>query len=251
MRYFEPFVGAGALFFDRQPRRAVINDNNEELILTYKVIKSDVDELIKVLKTHKEQNSEEYYYQVREQERDCETFAKFTAVQKAARLIYLNKTCYNGLYRVNSHGFFNVPYGRYANPAICDEPVLRALHRYLEHKNVDINILSGDFAVAVKEARCGSFVYFDPPYYSPDNTNFTGYQAGGFNDEEQERLRDVFVERTEAGAKCLLSNSDTLLIRELYSDERFEIITVKANRAINSCGAGRGAICEVLIKNWR
>jgi len=251
LRYFEPFIGAGALFLDRQPHRAVINDNNEQLVLTYKVIKKDINALIEALITHKTQNSEEYYYQIREQDRNFEAFAALTDVQKAARLIYLNKTCYNGLYRVNSQGLFNVPYGRYVNPAICDEPVLRAIHKYLNNDEVDIEVLNGDFAVATENAGPDSFIYFDPPYHSADNTNFTGYQANGFNDAEQQRLRDVFVARTNAGAKSLLSNSDTPFIRDLYDDERFEIIALKAKRTINSNGAGRGEVGEVLIKNWR
>lgn len=251
LRYYEPFIGAGALFLDRQPRRAVINDNNAELILTYTVIRNNADDLIRALIAHREQNNEEYYYRVRGQDRNCNWFAARSDVEKAARLIYLNKTCYNGLYRVNSQGMFNVPYGRYVNPAICDETVLRAIHRYLSHENTEINIFHGDFAVAVADAGRNSFVYFDPPYHSPDNTNFTGYQAGGFGEAEQERLRDVFVERTNAGAKCLLSNSDTPFIRGLYNDGRFEVIPVKAKRAINSDGAGRGEVDEVLIRNWR
>lgn len=249
--YYEPFLGAGALFLDRQPHRAVINDNNEELVLTYKVIREHVEDLIDELNVHKKRNSDEYYYFVRGQDRNREVFDGFTDVQKAARLIYLNKTCYNGLYRVNSQGMFNVPYGRYANPAICDEPVLRAIHRYLCHDNVKIEILYGDFAVAVKNAERNSFIYFDPPYHSPDSTNFTGYLAGGFDDDEQRRLHEVFVAKTNAGAKCLLSNSDTSLIRQLYNDDRFDTIVVKAKRVINSDGAGRGEVDEVLIKNWR
>jgi len=251
LQYFEPFVGAGALFLDRQPRRAVINDNNIELILTYEVIRDDIDGLIEALNAHKALNNEQYYYQVREQDRDPEAYTKLTNVEKAARLIYLNKTCYNGLYRVNSQGMFNVPYGRYNNPTICDEPVLWAIHKYLSHECTEIDIVHGDFADAVIGAGRNTFVYFDPPYHSPDNTNFTGYQAGGFGEKEQTRLRDVFAERTDAGAKCLLSNSDTQFIRELYSDNRFEIIAVKAKRAINSDSAGRGEVDEVLIKNWR
>lgn len=251
LRYYEPFVGAGALFLERQPGRAIINDNNEQLILTYRVIRDDIDALIAALNTHRENNGEEYYYEVRGQDRDTEAFAGLSEVLKAARLIYLNKTCYNGLYRVNSQGLFNVPYGRYKNPAICDEPVLRAIHRYLNHSSVEIEILGGDFEIAVETAERGSFVYFDPPYHSPDNTNFTGYQAGGFDENEQLRLRDVFAARTNAGARCLLSNSDTPFIRGIYNDGRFEIVSVKATRAINSDSAGRGKVDEVLIKNWR
>jgi DNA adenine methylase len=251
LRYYEPFIGAGALFFDRQPRKAVINDNNIDLILTYETIRDHVDELITALLAHRAQYNEEYYYQVREQDRNREAYAALSTVEKASRFIYLNKTCYNGLYRVNSQGMFNVPFGRYTNPAICDEPVIRAIHRYFCHENTEIDICHGDFAIVVADAGRNSFIYFDPPYHSPDNTNFTGYQASGFGDAEQERLRDIFVERTEAGAKCLLSNSDTSFIRELYCDDRFDIISVKAKRAINSDSAGRGEVDEVLIKNWR
>ena len=248
LRYFEPFVGAGALFLELQPYRAVINDYNEELILSYKVIKENVIGLIEALKAHKEQNNDDYFYQVREQDRDRDAFAALTDVTKAARLIYLNKTCYNGLYRVNSRGHFNVPYGRYANPSIYDEPVLIAIHEYLNQGN--IKILNGDFSNAVENAGQDSFIYFDPPYHSRNKTGFTGYQAGGFNDDDQRRLRDVFAAKTETRAKCLISNSDTPFIRELYCDSRFEIITVKAKRAINSAAAGRGEINEVLIKNY-
>jgi DNA adenine methylase len=248
-RYYEPFVGAGALFFDLQPRRAVISDTNKQLMLTYEVIRDHAEALITLLNTHKANNSEEYYYRVREQDRNAAEFSKLSDISKAARLIYLNKTCYNGLYRVNSQGLFNVPYGRYANPVICEEPVLRAIHRYLSRKNAEIEIMNGDFEIAVETAGRGDVIYFDPPYHSPDNTNFTGYQADGFGENEQRRLRDVFAARADAGAKCLLSNADTPFIRDLYNDGLFEIIAVKAKRAINSDGAGRGEVGEVLIRN--
>jgi DNA adenine methylase len=249
-RYYEPFVGAGALFFELQPHLAVINDNNEQLMLTYKVIQNNIDELIEALKKHKDNNCEGYYYQVRGMDRNAELFNNLSNVEKAARLIYLNKTCYNGLYRVNSRGFFNVPFGRYINPAICDEPILRAIHRYLSCDNLEIKIINGDFASAVEDAGRGSFIYFDPPYHSPNQANFTSYQSGGFGEEEQSRLRDVFALRTDAGARCLLSNSDTPFIRDLYKDKRFKIIVVKAKRFINSDASGRGQVNEVLVKNW-
>ncbi|MDR2459474.1 MAG: DNA adenine methylase [Deltaproteobacteria bacterium] len=251
LRYYEPFVGAGALFFHCQPHQAVINDNNEQLILTYKTIRSDVDQLIRTLRKHQKNNSEEYYYKLRGQDRDSIKFAEMPDVQKSARLIYLNKTCYNGLYRVNSKGLFNVPYGKYTNPSICDEAVLQAIHRYLNQENVNIDILTGDFEDAVEKAGKGSFIYFDPPYHSPDKTNFTGYLAGGFGEDKQSRLRDVFVARSKKGAKCLLSNSDTPFIRSLYSDDGFEIIEVKAKRFINSDSTGRGEVGEVLVKSWK
>ncbi|MDR1608109.1 MAG: DNA adenine methylase [Deltaproteobacteria bacterium] len=251
LRYYEPFIGAGALFLDRQPRQAIINDYNEQLTLTYKAIRDNVDELISALKEHKESNSKEYYYKTRDLDRDIVAFEALSTVQKAARLIYLNKTCFNGLYRVNSKGLFNVPCGHYANPAICDEPTLRAIHKYFNRKGIKIEILSGDFADAVESAGQESFIYFDPPYHSPNKTNFTGYQAGGFGEDEQRRLRDVIIARSDAGAKCLLSNSDTDFIRKLYDDDRFEISVVKAKRAINSDSGGRGDVNEALIKNWR
>lgn len=247
--YIEPFVGAGAVFFDLQPRRAIINDSNSQLILTYNVIKNHVEELIEVLEVHKEKNSEEYYYEIRSLDRNFKEFNNMTDIEKAARLIFLNKTCYNGLYRVNSQGLFNVPYGRYKNPAICEAPVLRAVSTFLS--NNEIVIMNDDFTAAVQNADSCTFIYFDPPYHSPNNTNFTGYQADGFDENEQLRLRDAFVNLTNQGVKCLLSNSDTDFIRDIYADNRFEIIKILARRAINADAAGRGNVNEVLIKNWR
>ncbi|MDR1350565.1 MAG: DNA adenine methylase [Zoogloeaceae bacterium] len=251
LQYYEPFVGAGAVFFDAQPKRAVINDYNSQLIMTYNTIVRNIDGLLEVLRMHRSNNSEKYFYEIRSQDRDAKAFASLTNTEKSARLIYLNKTCYNGLYRVNSQGLFNSPYGRYQNPAICDEPVLRAIHNYLSSNENEIEISSEDFAVAVQTANHQSFVYFDPPYHSPDNTNFTGYQADKFDDAEQTRLRDTFADLTGRGVKCLLSNSDTKFIRELYANDEYDIISVLAKRAINSDSAGRGNVNEVLIKNWR
>ena len=248
--YYEPFVGAGAVFFEVQPKKALINDSNTQLILTYKVIRSNIQELVAALKVHSLYNNEAYFYRIRSLDRAPETFYALSDVEKAARFIYLNKTCYNGLYRVNSKGLFNVPYGRYVNPAICDEPSLSAVHAYLVN-NDEIVILNGDFADAVKMADDRAFVYFDPPYHGAGNTHFTKYQADGFGAGEQARLRDTYAVLTDRGAKCLLSNADTDYIRELYSDKRFGIITVTAKRAINSDAAGRGNVNEVLIKNWK
>lgn len=244
--YYEPFVGAGAVLFALQPKHAIINDNNKQLMLTFEVVKNNVESLIDALIEHKQNNCEEYYYKIREQDRNAEEFSKLSDVKKAARLIYLNKTCYNGLYRVNSQGLFNVPYGKYKNPDIFDPYVLRAVSSYLNDN--EIIIQSGDFEVSVETADKYSFVYFDPPYHSPDNTNFTGYQAGGFDEDDQIRLRDVYTRLSKREVKCLLSNSDTPFIRQLYKD--YEIITVEANRAINSNVEGRGKVKELLIKNW-
>lgn len=247
--YYEPFVGAGALFFELRPRKAVINDFNTQLILTYRVIKENAGELIELLKKHRAKNSGEYYYEIRNLDRDAAEFNRLTDAEKAARLIFLNKTCFNGLYRVNSRGFFNVPRGKHRNPAVFEETVLRRISEYLNTN--DIVILNSDFEDAVLSAGKDSFIYFDPPYHSPDKTNFTGYQAGGFGEEEQKRLRDVMVKMTNRGAKCLLSNADTDYIRELYNHDFFDIISVRAKRLINSDSAGRGGAKELLIKNWK
>jgi len=247
--YYEPFVGAGAVFFDLQPRKSVINDLNEQLINSYNVIKEKIDELIIMLKKYQKKNDEEHYYSIRNIDREPAKFNKLSNIEKAARLIFLNKTCFNGLYRVNSQGLFNVPYGKYKNPAICEEIVLRHISGYLNSGS--INITNCDFEKTVSTADKKSFVYFDPPYHSPDKTNFTGYQADGFDEGEQERLRDVILKLTDRGVKCLLSNSDTDYIQDLYKNNSFKIISVQANRAINSNSAGRGAVNEVLIKNWK
>jgi DNA adenine methylase len=245
--YYEPFIGAGALFFALQPKRAVINDFNPQLILTYRVIKEQVEALIALLKGYK--NEKEYYYAVRNLDRDIAAFNSRTDTEKAARFIFLNKTCFNGLYRVNSRGFFNVPYGKYKNPDICNETALRQISRYLNAN--EITILNKDFEYAVLGADKNSFIYFDPPYHSPDKTNFTGYHKDGFGEGEQHRLRDVMAALSKRGVKCLLSNADTEYIRSLYRDRFFDIVSVKAKRSINADSAGRGAVNEVLIKNWK
>jgi DNA adenine methylase len=245
--YYEPFAGAGAVFFDLQPPKAVINDYNAELMLSYRVIRDRVEDLIAALRVHQTQNNKTYYYNIRDMDRNPAAFERLPDIEKAARLIFLNKTCYNGLYRVNSRGLFNVPYGRHKNPAVCEEPVLRAVHAYLAA--CDIEIQTGDFEDSVKNTTANSFVYFDPPYHSPGKANFTAYQAGGFNDTEQIRLRDVFVSLTRRGVPCLLSNADTPFIRRLYEEKNLEIIRVSAKRAINSNAHGRNGINEVLIKN--
>lgn len=247
--YYEPFIGAGALFFKLQPKKAVINDFNEQLILTYNAIKENVDDLIGLLKKYQKKNNEECYYEIRNLDRDPVKFCRLTNIEKAARLIFLNKTCFNGLYRVNSQGLFNVPYGKYKNPAICEEMLLRQISNYLNSN--EISFLNVDFESAVSTAGKKSFIYFDPPYHSPDKTKFTGYQANGFDENEHKRLRNVMIKLTNRGVKCLLSNSGTEYIRELYNYDFFETVTVQARRIINSDSAGRGAVNEVLIKNWK
>lgn len=243
--YFEPFVGAGAVLFDLQPKKAIFNDINSELINTYGIIRDNLEELLEDLKKHK--NESEYFYSMRELDRDKERYNELSDVQRASRIIYLNKTCFNGLFRVNSSGQFNVPFGKYKNPKIVDEIVLRAVNHYLSKNNV--TMLNGDFKEAVKSAKKGDFVYFDPPYDPvSDTASFTGYALGGFGKKEQEELKLTVDKLTKKGCKVLLSNSATDYIKELYKDYHIEIIPAK--RAINSVASKRGEIDEVLVMNY-
>lgn len=243
--YYEPFVGGGAVLFALQPHKAVINDINEELINVYTVIRDNVEELIADLKKHK--NEADYFYELRELDRDKEKYRQLSDVEKASRIIYLNKTCYNGLFRVNQQGEFNAPFGRYKNPNIVNETTLRAVSHYFN--KAKITFKCGDFEEAVKGIRKGSFVYFDPPYDPvSDSANFTGYDKGGFNREEQIRLKRLCDELDAKGVKFLLSNSATDFILDLYRD--YNVTIVQANRAINSRGDKRGKVNEVLVKNY-
>lgn len=242
--YAEPFIGGGAVLFELQPSKAIINDYNAELINLYLCIKNNLEELLKDLKKH--ENTPEYFYEIRGLDRK-EDFSQLSAVKRASRVIYLNKTCYNGLYRVNSSGEFNAPFGKYKNPNIVNEDTLRAVSIFLnEHK---VEILCGDFEDAVKKLKKGDFVYFDPPYDPVSKSaNFTGYVEGGFGSRDQKRLRDVCKKLDNKGVQFMVSNSDTEFIRELY--EGFHFIEVKAKRSINSDSRKRGAVNELLIKNY-
>jgi len=251
--YYEPFAGGGAVLFELQPQKAVINDSNSQLMIAYNAIMDNVEGLITLLREHEINYSKDYYYQIRNIDRDPLRFSKLSNVEKAARTIFLNRTCFNGLYRVNSKGFFNVPSGKfpggkYKNPIICNEGNLRLISKYLNSGS--ITILNKDFEEAVSGADKNSFIYFDPPYYSQDKTGFTKYQADDFCESSQERLRNLIMEMTKQGIKCLLSNSDTEYIRNSYKNGFFQIITVQAKRAINSNPMGRGNVSELLIKNW-
>jgi DNA adenine methylase len=234
--YYEPFLGGGAVFFHLRPVKAVLSDVNPELVNVYRCVRDRVEDLILLLKEHHQHHSHSYYYQIR-------ASRPLKDVERAARLIYLNKTCFNGLYRENSKGEFNVPMGRYQNPAICDPDLLRAAALALQ--NTEICIQPFD-ALLEKPATPDDFVYFDPPYHPLSSTsNFTAYNRYRFSESDQVRLKTVFAELANKGVRVMLSNSDCPFIRELYHG--FNIQTVSAARAINSAATKRGRITEVLI----
>lgn len=242
--YYEPFLGGGAVLFFLQPRHAIVNDNNAELINMYIVIRDNVDELIQDLKKH--HNESDYFYKIRELDRTSK-YNDLNPIQKASRLIYLNKTCYNGLFRVNKNGEFNAPFGRYKNPNIVNEIVLRAVSNYLNENHVEF--LNVDFEQAVTGSRRTSFIYFDPPYYPiSDSSNFTGYTLDGFTKDDQIRLKNLCDMLNNRGVRWLLSNSSSPFIIDLYRD--YHIDYVIANRKINSNVDGRGEVKEVLIRNY-
>ena len=237
-RYFEPFVGGGAMFFSLQREGSHVSDMNGELINAYLMVKDRVEELIENLRQHR--NDEEYFYRVRRWDP-----ALLTPIQRASRFIFLNKTYYNGLYRVNQSGGFNVPFGRYEDPTICDVECLRTASAALGNAEVS----ECDFADAVAEAGEGDFVYLDPPYVPLSATSsFTAYTGNGFDSDDQQRLASVVRELSDRGCWVLANNSDTSLVRELYAD--FNINVVMASRSINSDGNGRGAVNELVITNY-
>ena len=243
--YYEPFLGGGAVLFYLQPHKAVVNDSSEELMNVYRVVKDRLEELIEDLKQHV--NDADYFYDIRSWDRNEGEYKKLSPVKRASRLIYLNKTCYNGLYRVNKKGQFNVPFGKYKNPDIVNESVLRAVSNYL-NKN-EIYFYCGDFVDNLQNIEESAFVYFDPPYDPvSDSANFTSYNKNGFFKEEQERLKQVCDSLNEKGVKFLLSNSATNFIKDLYRDYKCEIIP--ARRAINSRGDKRGEVDELLVRNY-
>jgi DNA adenine methylase len=239
--YIEPFLGGGALFFSLMPQKAIVNDINQELINAYLVIRDKVSDLIESLKKHK--NDMEYFYKIRRL--DPKTLSD---IERASRFIYLNKTCYNGLYRENSKGEFNVPFGKYKNPKILDEENLIAISEYLN--SADITILNKDYKEVCSMAKKGDFVYLDPPYYPVSKTSsFTKYSKYDFTEKDQIELSHVFKELDRKGCYVMLSNSNTDFIKNLYKD--FEIIELHANRFIN-CKPDRRvkSNVEVLIKNY-
>lgn len=243
--YCEPFLGGGAMLFWRQPQRAIVNDVNSDLMQMYQVIRDDVEALIAELEHYK--NEAEYFYSVRDWDRDRQKYDELTVVQKAARIIYLNKTCYNGLFRVNNEGEFNTPFGNYKNPNIVNAATLRAVSKYFQQANIDF--FCADYATVLSEVPQGAFVYLDPPYDPVSTTaNFTGYARGGFCREDQRQLRECCDELNRRGIKFMLSNSATDFIREQYA--AYNITIVQAKRAINSDASRRGQVDEVVVRNY-
>ncbi len=246
--YFEPFIGGGALLFDLAPKNATINDVNQELLAIYTCLKDDelYRLMLEELDKHENNHSEEYYYQVREWDRDPR-FELEPLWKRAARAIYLNKSCFNGLYRVNAKGYFNVPSAKKEHVVTYSKANMEEIHEYFKDDNV--TILSGDFVEATRNAHEGDFVYFDPPYDSwEDKESFTAYSKFDFNKDDQRRLADCFKDLTNRGVKCMLSNHNTSYINELYNG--FNIQVIKAKRMINANAAGRGAVEEVIITNY-
>ncbi len=240
--YHEPFIGGGALFFalagQGRVAGAILSDANSSLIDVYLALRDDVEAVIAVLRGHVYERA--HYYRVRALDP-----GELSLAERAARVIYLNKTCYNGLYRENRRGEFNVPFGRYKNPTICDEPNLRAAARVLQ----GVDIARRRFDTVLDYAKAGDFVYFDPPYHPLSATaNFTAYDRRGFGPDDQRQLRDVFAALGERGVRAMLSNSDTPFIRELY--DGFAIDRVFVARAVNSKASGRGKVAEVIVGNY-
>lgn len=241
-RYFEPFIGGGALFFELQPEQAYISDMNEELINLYSIVRDNVYELIDDLSKH--EVSKEYFLEIRNIDR-TEQYTELSDVERASRFIYLNRTCFNGMYRVNSQGQFNVPFGHYKNPRIIDENNLLNCSELLKKTEIKC----ADFSEILTKVKKGDWVYFDPPYVPLNETSsFTSYTKDGFDIDMQFKLRDVCDELDTMGVKFMLSNSDTKLVNELYAN--YEIKKVFASRQINANADGRGKITEVLVRNY-
>ncbi len=238
-RYLEPFVGGGALLFEINARESLINDSNEELINCYEVIRDSPDKLIDDLQLHT--NTKSYFYKVRSLK-----LQKLSSIKRASRFIYLNRTCYNGLWRVNKENQFNTPFGNYKNPKIVNAELIQSISKFLN----SVKIFCMDFeAFLLLHAKKDDFIYLDPPYHPVSKySDFKRYTKDFFGIEHQKRLAEIFRALDKKGCKLLLSNSYSPLILDLYSE--FEIITVKARRSINNNGDGRGEIKEVVIRNY-
>ena len=244
-RYFEPFLGAGAVLFELQPSKAIVNDTNTELINVYNVIKDSSEELISLLYQYDKEHGEKFYYSIRNLDRDQNGFSLLSDVEKAARTVYLNRTCYNGLYRVNRKGFFNTPLGHNSSIQIVNEKSIRAISDYL-NKN-SIKILNGDYKKAIKGIRKNDFVFLDPPYYPIKKDYFLRYGSNLFGEEEQKDLKECCDILNQKGIRFIQTNSNCDEVKELYKDYRH--IEVDVRRCINAKVDGRKDK-ELIIMNY-
>lgn len=254
--YIEPFLGGGAVFFSLQPKKAIINDLNEDLINAYKIIKSDdYLELIKRLKKFSDeyhQSPDEFYYDVRAWDRTENWMNEHDNVDRAARMIFLNHTCYNGLYRVNSKGQFNTPMGRYRNPLICDETNIKEIHEYLSNPENHIEIMNGSYEDAIKKAKDGDAIYIDPPYDYEDDDGFTKYQMAGFSFADFQKLKEKCDKAVDKGAFVIISNNATTKVMKLFEEDPKYKIFYDPNcfaslRSINCKGDDRRTGREVIF----
>ena len=238
--YFEPFLGGGALFFHLLPKRAKLFDINEELINCYRLVRDRCSQVGTIIREHRRQHCREYYYAVRES-------LPLDDIERAARFIYLNRTCFNGLYRVNSKGEFNVPIGRYKDPLKQVESLIHSASQSLQ--GVELQVCT--YEKVLDHAEQDDFVYFDPPYQPVSQTSsFTSYSKEKFDKEDQRRLSEVFKDLDSRGVKLMLSNSDHPLIREIYDPLCKRMIPLRVGRTINSKTSRRGAVGELLILNY-
>jgi len=247
--YYEPFLGGGALLFhiltDKNGQKCSISDLNSDLVLAYTTIRDRIDSLIASLKNHEknyQKNSESYYYSIRESN-------PRSAIEKTSRLIFLNRTCFNGLYRVNSKGKFNVPLGKYSNPNIVNEENLRAVSHILQSSRISIKCR--DFEAVLRDAKKGDLIYFDPPYQPVSATaNFTSYTNKDFTYDDLTRLAELCLKLDSRGCNVLLSNSDSKEVAEVFAKNTWKITRIEANRSINSNSKKRTGHFELLIKNY-
>lgn len=243
--YYEPFLGGGAIFFYLQPEKAILADNNKELIKTYEGIRDNPEEVIKLLKELRSKHSKELFTKIRNIDREINIFAGLNSAEIAARMIYLNQTCFNGLYRVNQQSQFNVPIGSSLNRLICDEHTIRSASKILKN----ITIQESDFETSVRNARLGDFIYLDPPYYPISiNSDFTRYTKEKFYQEDQVRLKKEIDRLSRIGCKIMLSNSDCDFIKNLYKE--YKIRKVYSGRTLSCKKDQRGKVSELIITNY-
>lgn len=243
--YYEPFVGAGAVLLALQPQKAIVNDANTELITVYEVIRDNPSELIDLLKQHEAKHNKEHYYLIRDLDRHEDAFSSLDKITKAARTIYLNRTCFNGLYRVNQKGYFNTPMGRNTSIQIVNEVGIQKISQYLNSAN--ITFLNSDYHFALETVSSGDFVFLDPPYFPTSRDSFVRYDMSPFGIEEQHELKKVCDQLTQKGIRFIETNSDCDEIRELYSD--YQLIEIDVRRSINARVDGRRGK-ELIILNY-